>query len=124
MHEAAEPAGVTIDRERLLARVGGDLRSLARIVRIFRADYPGQIARIRQAIAASDQAALRAAAHALKGAVANFAAPRASEAALRLQQMGEAGELDGAVPALERLERELAAVSSALGALVRRRPAR
>jgi CheY-like chemotaxis protein/HPt (histidine-containing phosphotransfer) domain-containing protein len=115
---AADGPGV-LDRARLLERVGGDLRSLARIARIFRDDYPKRIARMREAIADGDPRALRAAAHALKGAVANFAASGASDTALELQQMGEAGRLDGAPLALERLELELADVSRALAAVVR-----
>jgi CheY-like chemotaxis protein len=116
---AAADGSLVVDRARLLERVGGDLRSLARIARIFRGDYPKLVARIREAIAVGDAGALRAAAHALKGAVANFAAPRASDRALELQQMGEAGRLAAAPQALERLELELAAVSKALAAILR-----
>ncbi len=120
----ASAAAAVLDESRLIERVGGDRRALAQIVRVFREDHPRQVARIREAIRAADAGALRAAAHALKGAVSNFAADRATAAALRLQQLGERGELDGAAEALERLERELAAVCSALLALVPRAPSR
>ena len=107
------------DSGRLLERVGDDRKALAELVRIFRADSPKQIARIRAAIREGDAVALRAAAHALKGAVSNFAAPTATEAALRLQKMGEGGRLEDAGAALERLEREIEALLAALAAVVR-----
>jgi PAS domain S-box-containing protein len=107
---------VPFDHDRLLERVGGDRAALAGLVRIFRADSPRQIARIRAAIAEKDAAALRAAAHALKGAVSNFAAPLATDAARLLQKMGDERRLDGAEAALERLEREVDALVAALSA--------
>jgi HPt (histidine-containing phosphotransfer) domain-containing protein len=124
-HEASPPpAGQdAFDLERLLERVGGDRRALAELVRIFRADAPKQLARIRRAVEKSDAAGLRAAAHALKGAVSNFAAPPATEAALRLQKMGDTGHLQGAAVALGHLESELDALLAAL-ADVAGRPAR
>jgi CheY-like chemotaxis protein len=118
------PAG-PVDLPRLLERVGGDRRALAELVRIFRADWPKQAKRLRSAIRGGDAAALRAAAHALKGAVSNFAAPAATEAALSLQKMGEAGRLVGAAVVLERLEREVEALLAALAEVVGpRHPAR
>ena len=85
-----------MDFPRLLERVGGDRKALAQLVRIFRADSPNQVARIRKAIRESDAPALRSAAHAVKGAVSNFAAASATEAAARLQRMGDTGHLAGA----------------------------
>jgi HPt (histidine-containing phosphotransfer) domain-containing protein len=119
------PAGPgVLDLPRLLERVGGDRKALAELVRIFRADSPKQVARIRSAIQESDAAALRATAHALKGAVSNFAAPLATEAALRLQKMAEAGRLAGAGDVLEQLEREIDALLASLtGAVAAPRPA-
>jgi two-component system sensor histidine kinase/response regulator len=115
------PAAEVVDEARLLERVGGNRKALADLVRIFRADWPKQVARLREAVRQDDAAALRASAHALKGSVANFAAPVATEAALRLQKMGEAGRLAGAAGALEHLEREVDAVLAALAGLVRTR---
>jgi two-component system sensor histidine kinase/response regulator len=112
-----------LEVERLLERVGGDRKALAELVRIFRADSPKRVARIREAIREGDPAALRAAAHALKGAVSNFAAPPATEAALRLQKMAEAGRLAGAQSALDRLEQEIKALLASLATIVQpRRP--
>jgi two-component system sensor histidine kinase/response regulator len=114
-----------IDRSRLLERVGGDRRALRELARLFLADVPRRFAEIRGAIARGDARALRAAAHTLKGAVANFAAPAATEAALELQKLGDAADLSEAPLAFERLKRELAAVRRALLDLIGRpKPAR
>jgi CheY-like chemotaxis protein len=107
-----------LDLPRLLERVGGDRKALAGLVSIFKADAPKQVARLREAVRQRDADALRAAAHAIKGAVSNFAAPPATEAALRLQKIGESGQLAAAAPALERLEGEIQALLAALGAAV------
>ena len=112
-----------VDLPRLLERVGGDRRALAELLRIFRADWPKQAVRLRSTIREGDAAGLRAAAHALKGAVSNFAAPAATEAALGLQKMGEAGQLRGAEAGLERLEQEVETLLAALAEVVRPRPA-
>jgi CheY-like chemotaxis protein len=118
------PATVgAVDLPRLLERVGGDRKALADLVRIFRADWPKQLARLRKAVRGNDAAALRAAAHALKGAVSNFAAPAATEAALGLQKMGASAQLGRAEAALARLEQEVEALLAALAAAVRARGA-
>jgi CheY-like chemotaxis protein len=113
---ASRPRGV-LDRKQLLERVGNDRRALAAIVRTFLADYPRQLTRIRRALAAKDARALRDAAHALKGAVSNFAAPSATQAAQRLQQIGDHGDLAGASAASDHLERQLERVREALLAM-------
>jgi len=116
----ATAPGTVVDAPRLLERVGHDRGALARLVHLFLADYPKQLARIRRAVAARDPKALRAAAHALKGAVSNFAAPGATEAALRLQLMGDGGSVTGARSATALLEGELTRVHEALTTLVPR----
>ena len=110
----SRPASKVVDFARLLERVGGDRKALAELVGIFRADSPKQIARVRKAVRDEDAPALRAAAHAIKGAVGNFAAQGATEAAVRLQRMGESGDLAGAGDALARLEHEIERVLKAL----------
>jgi CheY-like chemotaxis protein/HPt (histidine-containing phosphotransfer) domain-containing protein len=107
------------DDRKLLERVGGDRSALAALVRIFRADWPLQLSRLRRAVADADAPALRAAAHALKGAVSNFAAPAPTETAFTLQKMGEAGRLAGASAVVERLEREVDELVAALAEVVR-----
>ena len=107
-----------IDRARLLERVGGDARALKDVARIFLADAPRRMAGIRRALARDDPRALRAAAHTLKGALSNFGAQGAVDAAFELQKLGDASDLEDAPAVLERLEGELKAVRSELRTLV------
>jgi HPt (histidine-containing phosphotransfer) domain-containing protein len=91
---------------------------LRKLVGLFSSDAPKLMVRIRQAIEGSEARALQAAAHALKGAVSNFAAPAAAEAAHELQRMGEGGDIAGAKGTFARLEKELERVRAALSDLV------
>jgi PAS domain S-box-containing protein len=103
-----------VDERLLLERVGGDRRALQQLIRIFLSDYPKLLGRIRDATRDRDAAVLRSAAHALKGAVSNFAAPAATAAALRVQRIGEGGSVTGARSASGVLEAELERVRAAL----------
>jgi two-component system, sensor histidine kinase and response regulator len=116
------PTAGPLDEALLLERVGGDRRALAKLAALFLADSPKLLGRIRRAVLRRDARELQGAAHALKGAVSNFAAPAATEAAFRLQKMGEAGDLGEAEPACARLEEELQRVRAALGGLLSKEP--
>lgn len=107
-----------LDRAIALERVGGDLELLQEVARLFIDDCPNCMQSIRAAIDAGDPKALERAAHNLKGAVANFGAKNTVEAALKLEQMGRAGQIEGAEQAysalsasLERLTPELVALA-------------
>jgi PAS domain S-box-containing protein len=116
--KAASQADGVLDEPRLLDRVGGDRQALAKLVRLFLADSRTLLSRVREAVGTGDAQQLRTAAHALKGSVANFAAPAATSAAARLQEMGERGDLAEASPAVASLEQELARVRERLAAIV------
>ena len=110
--EAVEWAAGRFDPHAAAARLGGDRRLLRDLLEIFLAECPVMLSNIRKAIDASDATALRHAAHALKGSVANFAAPRPFEAARALERMGIDEDLSGAVIALQELEEALNAFRS------------
>ena len=116
--EAAAPDRATLDEPRLLDRVGGDRLALRRLVRLFLVDSRELVERIRRAMAKGSAPDLRAAAHALKGSVSNFAAPAATAAAARLQQIGAGGDLAEAQAAYARLDQELARVRDRLSTIV------
>jgi signal transduction histidine kinase/CheY-like chemotaxis protein len=82
--------------EQVLARVGGDRQLLAEISRLFVDDAPRHLEKIQQAIAARDADALRRAAHALKGAAANFEAEPVVAAARALEDIGRDSRFDDA----------------------------
>ena len=81
---------------------------LRKMLSLFAEDSPRMLADIRRAIDERDASALKLASHALKGSVANFAAPTAVAAALALEVMAREGNLGGAERAYQELEDELA----------------
>jgi len=104
---AVESAASSFDPHAAAARLGGDRHLLRDLLAIFLAECPAMVTNIRRAIDASDPKALRHAAHALKGSVANFAAPRPFEAAQTLEKMGIDDDLSGARLAFQELEEAL-----------------
>ena len=99
----------------------------ARVTAVNASDYTldslvgdGTLTAIRQAITASDTAALRRAAHTLKGSIRHFGETDAFEHACRLEMMGEDGNLGNAEETLAALEREMEWVVQALSEYVQR----
>ena len=106
-----------LDRATALARVGGDLDLLKEIAALFLEEYPRELDEIRKALAASDAHKLERSAHGLKGAVANFGAAAAVDAAFQLEQFGKAGKLDQVSPSLAALEQALALLHAELSSI-------
>jgi|SRR5579863_2087066 len=109
--------GKGLHRDLALSRVGGDPELLKEIAALFIEDYPKVLAEIRAATARGDALGVEHAAHGLKGAVANFGAQAAVEAAFQLEQMGRAGDLRRAREALDTLARALDALHPELEGL-------
>jgi HPt (histidine-containing phosphotransfer) domain-containing protein len=99
-----------------LKRLGNDVELFNQIVEIYLEDAPELYASARRAIAESDAASLRRAAHSLKGLAATMSASQAMGAALRLEQLGAANDLDEAPQALEQLNQRLCELNVALEA--------
>lgn len=108
------PQTPPIDRDRIMTRVSGNMQILKKMVDIFTEELPDQIAALHRAIDQQSPEDLRQAAHALKGAVANFDATAAYQSASALEQMGKSSNLSHARPTCQTLERELSAVQNAL----------
>jgi response regulator RpfG family c-di-GMP phosphodiesterase len=98
---AVEP-GTVLDADTLLAACDDDPVLLDKLIRVFRNNVPGSLARVQDAITRRDPARLRESAHQLRGLLSTFSA-RAAEAAARLETMGAGGQLDEAAPALDGL---------------------
>jgi CheY-like chemotaxis protein len=96
-----------LDEATLRSRFEGEPELLKDVVRLFLDDCPQLLNGIRGAVERGDAQGMERAAHKLKGSVANFAAPAAYVAALRLEVMGRAGHLDQATEALRQLESAL-----------------
>jgi CheY-like chemotaxis protein/HPt (histidine-containing phosphotransfer) domain-containing protein len=100
-------AGILFNHSSALAEVDGDEDLLRELAEVFLQDHARLRSAVREAAAAQDPEQVRRAAHALKGAMANFAASEAVTVARRLETMGRnratAAEIDHAVDTLERL---------------------
>jgi HPt (histidine-containing phosphotransfer) domain-containing protein len=106
-----------VDWVEALDRVGGDRGLLRDVAAAFLGQCPQWLAAIRSAVAGGDAAALKGAAHPLKGSLGLFGAKAAAAAAGRLESMARAGKLDDSREALTALERELDRVTPALAAV-------
>jgi HPt (histidine-containing phosphotransfer) domain-containing protein len=106
-----------LDRRVALLRVGGDAELLKEIAVLFLEDYPRVLAEIRAAIAGGDARQLETSAHTLKGSASNFGAGAVVESALRLEQMGRAGQMNQSPDVLRSLEAGLSALREELEAL-------
>jgi CheY-like chemotaxis protein len=91
----------------LLARCDGSADLCAALVEVFLKEYPGRLADLRGALQRLDTKDLARAAHALKGAVANFTDGGALQATVALENIALTGNLLGADEACRRLAAEL-----------------
>ena len=103
-----------VDIDGIMTRVGGRKQIFKKMVDIFLKELPDHIAALHRAIDQQSPEDLRQAAHALKGAVANFDAKAAYKTAFALEQMGKTNNLSQAPETCKTLERELSAVQNAL----------
>jgi len=93
---------------------GGDTAFLKEIAELFLENLPGYVARIREAISREDAVALEGAAHNLKGAVGNFGAKRAYDAAYRLEAIGKKNVMAEADRLMKKLMEELSSLENAI----------
>jgi len=108
---AGRPA---FDERFIRARLGDNAPLFAKLVRLFLGDSPARMRAMRRAINTGDGEALREAAHALKGAAANFAAAPVVDAARRLEFQGKKGDLHESVATYAVLTREMPRLRRAL----------
>jgi two-component system, sensor histidine kinase and response regulator len=103
----ANGAEQVLDKAQILDRMGGDKELLREVMTLFLDDGPKLLEQMSDAIRQGDADGLQKAAHALKGAVANFTAKSAVQAALDLEAMAKTGDISQAVGALAVLEKEI-----------------
>jgi HPt (histidine-containing phosphotransfer) domain-containing protein len=102
--------GVMVDR------LGGDEDLVRQLVSLFLAEYPRMIGAIRDSVAGGSADAIRRAAHAFKGSVANFTDQAPMTTAFELEVMGKENRLDTVAEVLGRLEREIESLAEQLRA--------
>ena len=117
---SSPPQPALLGDRALLDRVNGDRRLLSELIAVFRGDSKNTLAAIAKALAAGDAAAIEAAAHKMKGSVANFGSERAVDAARRLEELARQRDLAAARPVVRELKAEIARLSRALDAVERR----
>jgi CheY-like chemotaxis protein len=108
------------DLSEAMKTVNGDKELLKEIATLFLENAANDLSKIREGIFNKDATAVERAAHSLKGSVANFGAKRAFDAAYRLEKIGREGQITAAETAELELEKELAALKSAMQAAVMR----
>jgi two-component system, sensor histidine kinase and response regulator len=116
-HEPARSIELSLHATELLERVDGDRGLIAELLQLFRADYPGEIHVLRQAIQNQDAATLQRVAHSLKGALGNLSAHVASGMAAELESIGRSGETASAGSKVDDLDDEAGRVIQALEGL-------
>ncbi len=85
------------------------------IARLFQSDAPGQMQKIREALARGESEVVRRGAHTIKGMAGIFNAERTVQAAARLEQLAALGSLKpGALEAAAELEAAMADLQAAL----------
>ncbi len=107
-----------VDRDNLLEIADGDLEFVREIAETFSEDALKRLSAIRDGIASDDLELIAREAHALKGAVSNFAVPAAQEAMSQVEQIGKSGSADGLRDAWEIAERQILAVVESLKAII------
>jgi signal transduction histidine kinase/CheY-like chemotaxis protein len=105
------------DRRAALRRVEGDEHLLAEMAAILMAEYPRQLAAMRDGIAAGEAALVLRTAHSLKGALASLGAPAAAAQASQVEHAARQGDLAGAAARLTDLEKACVALEEALAEL-------
>jgi CheY-like chemotaxis protein/HPt (histidine-containing phosphotransfer) domain-containing protein len=111
-----KPGAAVFDQQAALARVKGNREIFQEIIDLFCAEMPEVLATLRQAMARGDSQAVARVTHALKGTVGSFGAHAALEAVLRLEALGQSGDIALAEPAYSALEREIGHLGRALSA--------
>jgi two-component system sensor histidine kinase/response regulator len=111
-----------IDGTRLLEQVGDDKDLLRQLIDLFAEESPKLLGKMREAIERNDPEMLQMAAHTMKGMIGNFAANRAVEEALNLENLGKSRNMEDAQDRLLALEKEIMSVQDALRNVVKDNP--
>jgi CheY-like chemotaxis protein len=117
--DAGGTSPVVLDRDAALSHVGGDEALLAQLAGICVAEVPGWLRQAHAALAAGDAPELQRVAHTVKGAVGTFGAAEAVAAALRLESLARAADLEAGPAALADLEHALERLGPSLRSLAK-----
>ena len=106
--------GDALDLEAAMSQMGGDKELFCELCRLFLQESPAMIDAVRSAVAQSDSIGVHRAAHKLKGSLSAIGGRKAARAALALEELGKAANIQGFEAAESALERELTALLLAI----------
>jgi len=104
----------TLNIPELAERLDGDFDLFLELSELFFEDSAALLNKIEDSIKNKDSDALRKSAHTLKGAVSNFSAQKAYDAAYELEMAGKDNIMDSADKKLDTLKNEIAEVINAM----------
>ena len=108
------PAITSADLDVALLRVDGDEALLADLAKLFCAESPKMLAAIQHGIEHKNADSIERSAHSLKSSLAMFAAPKAFDLALKLEDLGRSKELGDVGSTFAALTAEMERVRTAL----------
>jgi len=108
----------TLNIPELVERLDGDFELFVELSELFFEDSSSLLNKIEDSIKKNDSEALRKSAHTLKGAVSNFSAQRAYDAAYELEIAGRDKKFENATDKLASLKNEIDEVINAMKSLV------
>ncbi len=117
--ETTENISPPFNKEGLLSAFMDDWDFLKEVVGMFVSDYPAMITTIGEALDNKDAKTLHRAAHSLKGVLLNFQADASAKMAMKLEEMGRQGELEGADEVYQALVSEIASLEKILLDLIK-----
>jgi HPt (histidine-containing phosphotransfer) domain-containing protein len=98
----------------MIARLDGDEELARQLIALFLGEYPRLMDGLRVSVNGGSPDAVRRAAHAAKGCIANFVEGGPQATAHRIEQLGSAGTLDGVPALVTQLEREVEGLARAM----------
>ncbi|MCR4396272.1 MAG: Hpt domain-containing protein [Candidatus Saccharicenans sp.] len=107
-----------INREEVLERIGGDEAFLKELLNIYNEEFNAKYQELEKAIQDKNFQNIREAGHYLKGAAANLSLPGLREASWKMEQAGQAQDLEAARQALRSLKNEYQRLREYLGSQV------
>jgi HPt (histidine-containing phosphotransfer) domain-containing protein len=103
-----------INRNALRERLDGDFALFKELAQLFFSDSPKLLSAIEDAIRSKNGEKIGKTSHTMKGAVTNFSADRAFDAALALEKIGKSNDLNHVDDAFKTLSAEIENMRKAL----------
>ena len=99
----------------MVERLGGDEELARQLITLFLGEYPKLMENLRLSVSGGQPDAIRRAAHAAKGCIANFVEGGGPQAtAFRIEQLGTSGTLSDVPRLVAQLESEVDALARAM----------